>query len=613
MRSARRKLAGGLDALIELAQKPVTKKLIARAGRRDPRDRQVRRPRRRRPRPRSSKIIDREPPEHPQHREGQGAGPRARREVRPVPRRHRRGDQRARRSARPERRRRRSCSRCTARRSCSRRSGARSSRAGPAAEDELRKILRGEQPEVEPAVQGQEARQVLRRQGRREGRASRCRRRTSTRPSCSATSTIRASVPDLLAALERPTLPQYYSRRSAEPGLDAVQRDLRRAPQDRRARAAPTRCARCGWPVGATAGAREGQERAPRRLRPAAAGEPDNSATRILAIGAYPFVDARRRRASTELGKIAADNDADDKLRHRGGDRVRAALARRERHRGPRRPRAEVLRRVRRRSARKPTASRRPTPTPPTRSSRRRRRSVDDAKADALKATHDPIEDAPRTSRRRPTRAKKAEDDFKVAKKKHKDATRAVQGRRRRGEGLQGLRAHVPDAHRAHRGRDPLQERHQLLRRHAQDDAGRGGRRTARRTSRTSRTGPRTRRPACVEGEVERAMLEIGKHGPKAAALDRHAARRREERRPPDPPEHPARAAEDREGPVRQLRGRSSTRRSRPARARRTLGDLNLETTMLRNYFAWAGGKTPTVSTDVPDAPAPAAPPKKKK
>jgi hypothetical protein len=36
-----------------------------------------------------------------------------------------------------------------------------------------------------------------------------------------------------------------------------------------------------------------------------------------------------------------------------------------------------------------------------------------------------------------------------------------------------------------------------------------------------------------------------------------------------------------------------------------TLGDLNLETTMLRNYFAWAGGNTPTSPTpDVPAAPA---------
>jgi signal transduction histidine kinase len=37
-----------------------------------------------------------------------------------------------------------------------------------------------------------------------------------------------------------------------------------------------------------------------------------------------------------------------------------------------------------------------------------------------------------------------------------------------------------------------------------------------------------------------------------------------------------------------------------------TLGDLNLETTMLRNYFAWAGGKTPSApaTPDAPKAPA---------
>jgi hypothetical protein len=40
-----------------------------------------------------------------------------------------------------------------------------------------------------------------------------------------------------------------------------------------------------------------------------------------------------------------------------------------------------------------------------------------------------------------------------------------------------------------------------------------------------------------------------------------------------------------------------------------TLGDLNLETTMLRNYFSWAGGKTPSAPSDAPPAPAaPAAP-----
>ena len=42
-----------------------------------------------------------------------------------------------------------------------------------------------------------------------------------------------------------------------------------------------------------------------------------------------------------------------------------------------------------------------------------------------------------------------------------------------------------------------------------------------------------------------------------------------------------------------------------------TLGDLNLETTMLRNYFAWAGGRSP--STAAPEAPAPAEDKKEEK
>ena len=42
----------------------------------------------------------------------------------------------------------------------------------------------------------------------------------------------------------------------------------------------------------------------------------------------------------------------------------------------------------------------------------------------------------------------------------------------------------------------------------------------------------------------------------------------------------------------------------RAGEGKTTLGDLNLETTMLRNYFSWAGGKTPTAEKPV-EAPAP--------
>ncbi|MEO7735782.1 MAG: hypothetical protein ABIY55_32805, partial [Kofleriaceae bacterium] len=46
-----------------------------------------------------------------------------------------------------------------------------------------------------------------------------------------------------------------------------------------------------------------------------------------------------------------------------------------------------------------------------------------------------------------------------------------------------------------------------------------------------------------------------------------------------------------------------------------TLGDLNLETTMMKNYFSWAGGKTPSAKAedDLPPAGGAAKPAPKKK
>src|SRR5205085_1021439 len=45
-----------------------------------------------------------------------------------------------------------------------------------------------------------------------------------------------------------------------------------------------------------------------------------------------------------------------------------------------------------------------------------------------------------------------------------------------------------------------------------------------------------------------------------------------------------------------------------------TLGELNLETTMLRHYFSWAGGKTPSAPSKVEDdKPAVPVPPQKVK
>jgi len=108
-----------------------------------------------------------------------------------------------------------------------------------------------------------------------------------------------------------------------------------------------------------------------------------------------------------------------------------------------------------------------------------------------------------------------------------------------------------------------------------------------------------------LEGEVERAMLEIGKAGSKAVALtdtlldaaksDDRLIRQSILLALPKIAKIPCGNCEVKlDAAIKAGEGKT------------TLGDLNLETTMLRNYFAWAGGKTPTAPStpDAPKAPA---------
>jgi hypothetical protein len=118
-----------------------------------------------------------------------------------------------------------------------------------------------------------------------------------------------------------------------------------------------------------------------------------------------------------------------------------------------------------------------------------------------------------------------------------------------------------------------------------------------------------------VEASVERSMLEIGKRGSKAAALtdtlldnaksDNRLIRQSILLALPKIATVPCANCEAKlQAAIKSGEGKT------------TLGDLNLETTMMRNYFGWAGGKTPSRSAaeknDTP-APAEAKPAPKKK
>jgi hypothetical protein len=105
-----------------------------------------------------------------------------------------------------------------------------------------------------------------------------------------------------------------------------------------------------------------------------------------------------------------------------------------------------------------------------------------------------------------------------------------------------------------------------------------------------------------LEGEVERAMLELGKMGQKATGLtdtlldaaksDDRLIRQSILLALPKVAKLPCSNCEAKlDAAIKAGEGKT------------TLGDLNLETTMLRNYFAWAGGKAPS-APDAPKAPA---------
>ena len=103
-----------------------------------------------------------------------------------------------------------------------------------------------------------------------------------------------------------------------------------------------------------------------------------------------------------------------------------------------------------------------------------------------------------------------------------------------------------------------------------------------------------------LEGTVERAMLEVGKRGQKASGLtdalldsaknDNRIIRQSVLLALPKIAKVPCSNCEAKlQEAIRAGEGKT------------TLGNLNLETTMMKNYFGWAGGKTPSAPAEKDD------------
>ena len=474
--------------------------------------------------------------------------------------------------------------------------------SGPTAEDALRKILRREQPEVEQLFKDKRLGLYCGDKGDSKD--------------CLPVSAQDfypavvlgdfydpAAVPDLLAALDRPMLPQYYSddQPSGSTNYNAIFDGLTKI-----GAANGADKVRSMWMTGATAPAAKAGKK-PAGPTPEVGGG-DKLAVRLLAIGAYPFV-TRDDQGVAELGKIAADNTADDNLRtaaatafarlsHDVNDiKVLEGLAQKY---------LDASDKKRKEADGKPKTDKDAADKEFDVS----KKKLDDAKSDALKATHDPSKQAADIKAATET-AKKAEDDFKVAKKKHKDAITPFNNADGAAKAYIGyahmFQSHIARIEVALRCKGDMNCYAGTLKQTV-DDAVKNCTPYIKGLDKWSKDD----RGTLLDGEVERAMLEIGKQGAKAAALadplldaaktDDRLIRQSILLALPKIAKVPCANCEQKlDAAIKAGEGKS------------TLGDLNLETTMLRNYFAWAGGKTPTVSTEVPDAPtAPVQKPKKK-
>ncbi len=410
------------------------------------------------------------------------------------------------------------------------------------------------------------------------------------------------SVKDLLAALDlegRPPLPVYYINDNPSPNTqyNAIFDSLRKIGS---AEAEPA--VRKLWSTGPAAVAPPKGKKGP---EPSGGGAEARETARVLAIGAYPFL-ARDSSAASELAKIA-DSPGDNQIRQEAA----TAFARLSTN-------AEDIKVLNRMAKVQFDASQKQKDFAAKEKAKAdaadavyegQKKAVAAAKADALKATHDPSKNADAIKAVVKT-AKDLEDKLKGEQKKaHSEAVGAYKGAVQASGDLDRFgrlfETHIARIVVAIRCKADLNCFAKTLTMKP-DDAIKDVQPYV--TVDIAKSWPKEEKQGLVEAEVERAMLEIGKKGAAASSLtdtlldaaksDNRLIRQSVLLALPKIAKVPCGNCEAKLD-VAIKAGEGKT----------TLGDLNLETTMLRNYFSWAGGKTPSApGAAVPSAPAPAAP-----
>ncbi|MBC7973538.1 MAG: hypothetical protein H7138_01040, partial [Myxococcales bacterium] len=313
--------------------------------------------------------------------------------------------------------------------------------------------------------------------------------------------------------------------------------------------------------------------------------------TRLLAIGAYPFL-TRDDAGAEDLGRIASDNNADDTLRQEASTAF-ARLAHDAKD-------ISVLENLAQKYFDASAKKRAEADGKPKAASdaadkafAKAKAALDDAKAATLKITHDTTKTAEDIKASVAT-AKKAEDDFKVAKKAHADAIAPYKAADGAAKGYKGyarmFQTHIGRIEIAIRCKQDINCYAASL-----DLTPEAAAQNNTPYIKDIKSWTKDEQLGLVEASVERAMLEIGKRGTKASALtgklldhaksDNRLIRQSILLALPKIAQVPCADCEVKlQAAIKSGEGKT------------TLGDLNLETTMMKNYFAWAGGKTPSAA-----------------
>ena len=432
---------------------------------------------------------------------------------------------------------------------------------GPATKAELQSILRGTHTAVNDLI----AKNRLDRYCGDDGKAATC-LPVSARDFYAAVSLgdfyDAASTPDLLAALAKPALPVYYIDDQPSPytQYNAIFDALRKL--GAADAAAPVRAL---WTSTKT-----------------------DLSTRILAVSAYPFL-ARDQAGVEELGAIAADNTADDSLRQEAA----TAFARLSTSTKS----IEILTKLAGKYFKAAADKKKAAEGKPKRDADAadkaldaKKVSLDKAKTDLLAVTNDASKTADEI-RRATDAVRKLEDAYKEAKKKHREAVAPFK--------------QLDSASKAYRGYARVFQTHiariEIAIRCKQDLTCFGST-----LALTPDVSPRYLAPhlapyikdidtwtrdemaGLVEATIERAMLEIGKRGDAAsgwtdallgaANSDVRLIRQSVLLALPKIAKIPCTICEEKlDAAIKAGEGKTA------------LGDLNIETAMVRNYFSWAG------------------------